>query len=134
MIWLRQRAPYLVLVVFAFVAFSIHSGDINKLGDTQDQLRATQGQLKDTVARLDTVFQTGTRGSCLGRNRLRDGIVSFVADTAERSRRATVAALASPSVTAAQKQAAVLNLAQLQVTLTDLRQRIPVMVCPKGTP
>lgn len=134
MSWLRLRAPYLVLVVFAFLAFSIHSGDIDKLTTTQHELVDTQAQVKAAVTRLNTVFRTGTRGSCLSRNKLRDGIVGFVIDTEERSRRANTATLASPTATPEQKQASTVNLAQLTATLAQLRTRLPIMVCPKGTP
>lgn len=132
MIWLRQRLPYLVLVVFAFVAFSVHSDDISRVRSEEKTTQATQAELKATVARLDSVFATGTRGSCIARNDLRDGLVSFVAESTQRSANAAAATIASPTATADQKRVAASNLAQITAGLARLRTELPLQHCPGG--
>lgn len=116
MSWLRQRAPYLVLVAVMAVALHQHSADITRIRADERQLNA--------------VYDSGTRGSCLARNRLRDGIIGFVQSGVDRSQKAADALVASPLTSQMQRDTAAANLAQLKRTLVELQEHLPLEGCP----
>lgn len=140
----RRFWAYVGIVVAVVVGFAAGDGAIrevqgqaHRLKHTQNELVAAQAQLTAAVAQiradereLARVNQTGTRGSCIQINKVRSGLVGFVANTLSRSKLNRKVVDENPNSTDAQRVMAAINVATITATLKDFQQRLTPEVCP----
>lgn len=127
---------YIILAVFfaASLGFTHHveNRSIAQNRGLITEIHVDEKRLETSQKRIEYVNKIGTHGSCVSRNQLRNGIISFIEETATRSRAIAITTIKSPTATHAQKVVAERSLSDVRRFLREAVVKLPLEKCPKA--